>query len=70
MFVNLAGSNKMFVNLAGYNKMFVNLAGLQKQSITHKTLKKSDRKCSGCGQGEFLREKSSKEECVQQTLIE
>ena len=40
--------------------MFVDLAGLQKHSITHQKLKKADRKCEGCGAGDFLREKSKK----------
>ena len=33
--------------------MFVDKAGLAKYSITHQTLKKSERKCEGCGQGDF-----------------
>ena len=41
--------------------MFVDLAGLQKHSITHQKLKVADRKCAGCGKGDFLREKSKKE---------
>ena len=41
--------------------MFVDLAGLQKHSITHQNLKKADRKCKGCGAGDFLRAKSKRE---------
>ena len=51
----------VFCPRKGCKKMFVDLAGLQKHSIAHQTLKKSERMCKGCGQDEFLREKSKKE---------
>ena len=45
----------------GCEAMFVDLAGLQKHSITRQKLKKADRKCEGCGAGDFLRAKSKRE---------
>ena len=51
----------VFCPRKGCKAMFVDKAGLAKHSITHQTLKKSERKCEGCGQGEFLREKSKRE---------
>ena len=51
----------VFCPRKGCKAMFVDKAGLAKHSITHQTLKKSERKCEGCGQGDFLREKSKRE---------
>ena len=51
----------VFCPRKGCKAMFVDLASLQKHSITHQKLKKADRKCEGCGAGDFLREKSKKE---------
>ena len=51
----------VFCPRKGCKAMFVDLSGLQKHSITHQKLKRADRKCEGCGAGDFLREKSKKE---------
>ena len=51
----------VFCPRKGCKSMFVDLAGLQKHSITHQTLKKSQRKCPGCDKDDFKREKSKKE---------
>ena len=51
----------VFCPRKGCKSMFVDLAGLQKHSITHQTLKKSERKCPGCDRADFKREKSKKE---------